>query len=65
MHIIGDDGDDEILCEHGVGHSYHVHTCDGCCLGNVDLILKMQKELACPECGKKGFHKMDCSKADK
>ena len=29
--IIGDDGDKEWLCEHGVGHGDHVHTCDGCC----------------------------------
>lgn len=30
--IIGDDGDVELLCEHGVGHSQTgVHTCDGCC----------------------------------
>jgi hypothetical protein len=21
----------EIYCEHGVGHGYHVHGCDGCC----------------------------------
>lgn len=31
MHIIGDDGDREVLCEHGVGHGWNVHTCDGCC----------------------------------
>lgn len=29
--IIGDDGDRELLCEHGVGHGHNVHTCDGCC----------------------------------
>ena len=29
--IIGDDGDREVLCEHGIGHSIYVHTCDGCC----------------------------------
>ena len=30
--IIGDDGDRELLCEHGIGHSKTgVHTCDGCC----------------------------------
>jgi hypothetical protein len=31
--IVGDDGDREVLCEHGVGHGYCVHTCDGakCC----------------------------------
>lgn len=29
--IIGDDGDLEWLCPHGVGHGPHVHTCDGCC----------------------------------
>jgi hypothetical protein len=29
--IMGDDGDTEVLCEHGVGHSQQVHTCDGCC----------------------------------
>lgn len=27
-YIIGDDGDREILCEHGVGHGFNVHTCD-------------------------------------
>jgi hypothetical protein len=21
----------ELYCEHGVGHGYHVHGCDGCC----------------------------------
>ena len=33
MTIIGDDGDREILCEHGVGHGYNIHTCDSpkCC----------------------------------
>jgi len=30
-HTIGDDGDVETLCEHGVGHGQNVHTCDGCC----------------------------------
>ena len=31
-YMIGDDGDLEKLCEHGVGHSKKgVHTCDGCC----------------------------------
>jgi len=38
-HIIGDDGDREWLCDHGVGHptlplknnSEGIHTCDGCC----------------------------------
>ena len=29
--IIGDDGDHEWLCPHGVGHSLALHTCDGCC----------------------------------
>jgi hypothetical protein len=29
--IIGDDGDEEWLCKHGVGHSPKVHSCDGCC----------------------------------
>jgi hypothetical protein len=29
--IIGDDGDREKLCAHGIGHGYGVHTCDGCC----------------------------------
>jgi len=29
--IIGDDGEKEWLCQHGVGHSENVHTCDGCC----------------------------------
>ena len=30
---IGDDGDKEWLCKHGVGHGFGVHTCDGekCC----------------------------------
>ena len=30
-YIIGDDGDQEVLCEHGVGHGPNVHSCDGCC----------------------------------
>lgn len=30
--FIGDDGDEEWLCQHGVGHGENVHTCDGCCL---------------------------------
>lgn len=30
-YIIGDDGDREWLCRHGVGHGNHEHTCDGCC----------------------------------
>ena len=32
--IIGDDGDREWLCEHGVGHSKGVHTCchERCCM---------------------------------
>lgn len=30
--IIGDDGDVEWLCPHGIGHGENVHTCDGCCL---------------------------------
>lgn len=29
--MIGDDGDYETVCDHGVGHSVNVHTCDGCC----------------------------------
>lgn len=29
--VIGDDGDLEKLCDHGVGHGHHLHTCDGCC----------------------------------
>ncbi len=28
--IIGDDGDIEILCDHGIGHRKNLHTCDGC-----------------------------------
>lgn len=30
--IIGDDGDKEWLCKHGIGHGENVHTCDGCCI---------------------------------
>lgn len=30
-YMIGDDGDVEQACEHGVGHGRNVHTCDGCC----------------------------------
>jgi hypothetical protein len=26
--IIGDDGEREFLCEHGIGHGNSVHTCD-------------------------------------
>ena len=29
--IVGDDGEREWLCKHGVGHGENVHTCDGCC----------------------------------
>lgn len=29
--IIGDDGQTEVLCKHGVGHSKNAHTCDYCC----------------------------------
>jgi len=36
--IIGDDGDVEELCEHGVGHSNEVHTCDGCCTNQYEEI---------------------------
>jgi hypothetical protein len=39
--IVGDDGDREILCDHGVGHSYEVHTCDGCCFGDAHFAAKM------------------------
>lgn len=41
--IIGDDGDKEVLCKHGVGHGGGVHTCDWCCL-------------SCVECLGKGYH---------
>jgi hypothetical protein len=30
-YIIGDDGEREVLCMHGIGHGRGVHTCDGCC----------------------------------
>jgi hypothetical protein len=30
--MIGDDGDREWICDHGVGHGVNVHTCDGCCM---------------------------------
>jgi hypothetical protein len=42
--IIGDDGDKEWLCPHGVGHGENVHTCDGCCTNT------------CLECLGKGYH---------
>jgi hypothetical protein len=32
---IGDDGDREWLCEHGIGHSKNIHTCDGCCIKKI------------------------------
>ena len=31
-YIVGDDGHLEWLCEHGIGHGNHPHSCDGCCL---------------------------------
>jgi hypothetical protein len=34
--IIGDDGELEWLCPHGVGHSPAPHTCDGCCVNDPD-----------------------------
>jgi hypothetical protein len=30
--VIGDDGDYEWVCPHGVGHSPNPHTCEGCCM---------------------------------
>jgi hypothetical protein len=30
--IIGDDGEIEELCPHGIGHGEGLHTCDGCCV---------------------------------
>lgn len=30
--VIGDDGQQETLCDHGVGHGGGIHTCDGCCV---------------------------------
>lgn len=34
--IIGDDGDTETACVHGIGHGGR-HTCDGCCTGEWPL----------------------------
>ena len=42
-HIIGDDGDDEILCKHGIGHSYKVHSCDGCCSSDEELLRELRE----------------------
>ncbi len=37
--IVGDDGDLEHLCVHGIGHCSWVHTCDGCC-GEEQVVLQ-------------------------
>ena len=42
-HIIGDDGDDEILCKHGIGHSAEVHSCDGCCSSDEELMRELRE----------------------
>lgn len=43
--IIGDDGDKEVLCKHGVGHSRGVHTCDStkCCKQAIKKLDKLKK----------------------
>ncbi len=40
---IGDDGDIEVLCEHGIGHSKNVHTCDGCCSKIKDMTAEVER----------------------
>ena len=45
--IIGDDHEREVLCKHGIGHGYGMHTCDGCCYG-AEMTLQMEKELGPP-----------------
>lgn len=60
--MIGDDGDIEWPCKHGVGHSENCHTCDGCCY-MVEFWLNLQKQRKCKECGNPiSFHKIDCSR---
>lgn len=61
--MIGDDGDIEWPCKHGVGHSEHVHTCDGCC-DTAEFYQDCYKhQRKCVECGNPiSFHKMDCSR---
>jgi len=47
--FIGDDGDEEWLCQHGVGHGENVHTCDGCCLKAVSHLApkRVKTKTAC------------------
>lgn len=42
--IIGDDGDQEVYCDHGVGHGFNVHTCDGteCCKKALETLRRLQ-----------------------
>ena len=40
--IIGDDGEIEVLCKHGIGHGKGVHTCDGCCENKNDYFVETQ-----------------------
>ena len=42
-YIVGDDGDVEIICKHGVGHSDNVHTCDGCCSKGHEILTTERK----------------------
>lgn len=44
--IIGDDGEIEVLCRHGVGHGKGVHTCDGCCENKNDYFVEAQHKIA-------------------
>ena len=61
--MIGDDGDIEWPCKHGVDHSENIHTCDGCC-STAEFWLDISKnQQDCMECGNPiSFHKMDCSR---
>jgi len=46
--IIGDDGEIEVLCKHGIGHGKGRHTCDGCCMKqrSIDYLVETQHKKA-------------------
>lgn len=46
MVFMGDDGDKEVLCEHGVGHSSGVHTCDNrdCCRNAIKELRRLNHD---------------------
>ncbi len=60
-YIIGDDGDKEELCSHGIGHGDNMHTCDGCCMKETNKCKICQgygsngaDDTACLNCGGSG-----------